>query len=339
LKETKHIILTFDHELFLGSRSGSVDACMIQPTSLLQEIFDYFGVEKAVFFLDTTYVSCLKRNFNKQECQKDYDLVKSNIHFLLEKGHYVFPHIHPHWLDAQFVDRNWVLNNLDKYTFNACSNEVRSQIWKDSIQVLNDFNVSSYHPIDSYRAGGWSIQPFKDFKPFFEKYGILNDFTVLPKSYFHSDAQSYDFKSVSNHSIYQFDNKVTKPVKGGNFYEFPISSKKINSKNLFIEKLFKKYLWKTNNRSIGDGQAVVSKDYNESASKNKIKSEMISIELMNIINLRDYKRHLDENKFIHFVSHPKMLSFHNLKVFRKYLSYAIKNYTINFDYNFLKLNY
>ena len=335
MKETKHIVLTFDHELFLGSRSGSVDTCMIQPTTLLQEIFDDFGIEKAVFFLDTTYVSCLKRNFYKQECQKDYDLVKSNIQFLLEKGHYVFPHIHPHWLDAQFVDGNWVLDNLDKYTFNACSNELRSQIWKDSIQVLNDFNVSSYHSIDSFRAGGWSIQPFKDFKPFFEKYGILNDFTVLPRSYFNSDAQNYDFKSVLDNSIYQFDNEVTKPVEGGNFYEFPISTKKINSKNLFIEKLFKKYLWKTNNRSIGDGQSVVSKNYNQSLSKKTIKSEMISIELLNIINLRDYKRHLNENNFIHFVSHPKMLSLHNLKVFRKYLRYATNKYNINFDFKLL----
>ena len=81
MKETKHIVLTFDHELFLGLRSGSVDNCMIQPTTLLQEIFDDFGIKKAVFFLDTTYVSCLKRNFNKKECQKDYDLVKSNIRF------------------------------------------------------------------------------------------------------------------------------------------------------------------------------------------------------------------------------------------------------------------
>ena len=70
MKETKHIVLTFDHELFLGSRSGSVDTCMIQPTTLLQEIFDDFGIEKAVFFLDTTYVSCLKEIFINKSVKK-----------------------------------------------------------------------------------------------------------------------------------------------------------------------------------------------------------------------------------------------------------------------------
>ena len=116
---------------------------------------------------------------------------------------------------------------------------------------------------------------------------------------------------------------------------FLFLQKKINSNKFFIEKLFKKYLWKTNNRSIGDGQAVVSKNYNKSLSKKTIKSEMISIELLNIINLRDYKRHLNDNNFIHFVSHPKMLSFHNLKAFRKYLKYATNKYTINFDFKLL----
>jgi len=218
MKNKKNILLTFDHELFLGTKSGSVDYCMIKPTNELQKIFNEFKIQKAIFFLDTTYLSCLKTHSKIRSFQKDFEKIKSNIHFLLDNGHYIFPHIHPHWLDAKYINGNWVLKNLKKYTFNACSIKERKKIWEESISILKEFNVESYHPIDSFRAGGWSIQPFKDYKPFFEKYGILNDFTVLPESYTHSNAQNFDFTSISSNSIYRFEYEVTKPVKNGKFF-------------------------------------------------------------------------------------------------------------------------
>ena len=52
----KNILLTFDYELFLGSRSGTVDNCLIIPTSKILEVLKRHGA-KAVFFIDTSYYS------------------------------------------------------------------------------------------------------------------------------------------------------------------------------------------------------------------------------------------------------------------------------------------
>ena len=36
--ESKQVLFTFDYELFLGHRSGSVENCMILPTKKLLEV-------------------------------------------------------------------------------------------------------------------------------------------------------------------------------------------------------------------------------------------------------------------------------------------------------------
>jgi hypothetical protein len=336
MDKKKTILLTFDHELFLGSRSGDVNSCMIEPTRLLQEIFNEFRIEKAVFFLDTTYVSNLKRNLEKEDCRLDFEKVESNIKFLLDKGHYVFPHIHPHWLDADYQEGNWVLNNLEKYTFNACSHDERAKIWCDSIQVLKDFGVDKYHEIDSFRAGGWSIQPFEDYKPYFDQYGIKNDFTVLPQSYSYTNAQKYDFTSAPRKAIYKFDKEVTEPSDTGIYFEFPISTRPSPQEDGLKEKVLKKWLWKTNNKSIGKGQGVLPKKVEYEPREAPKDVEMISIELMHMLNFKDYVKHLDEHDVVQFISHPKMLSRHNLKMFRKFMKYASQNYNLDFDFKSLK---
>jgi hypothetical protein len=336
MKERKNILLTFDHELFLGERSGDVNSCMVEPTKLLQDIFNDFKIEKAIFFLDTTYVSCLERNLDIKQVKKDYELVKLNIKFLLENGHYVFPHIHPHWLDATYVNNNWVLSNLTRYTFKACAKEERADIWEDSMRILNEFGVPDFHPIDSFRAGGWSIQPFEDYKPFFIKHGIQNDFTVLPGTFSHTDAQQYDFTAAPRLPIYNFEDMVTEPKKNGSFYQFPISTKTNAGSDSLSSRVFKKFLWKTNNRSIGKGQGVLPKNKPFQPKLQAKQLEMVSIELMHKLNLKDYKKHLDENEVVQFISHPKMLSRHNLKMFRKFMNYASQNYNLVFDFKSLK---
>ena len=60
----KHLLFTFDYELFLGLRTGIVQECMIDPTEKLISLFEDFNV-KAVFFVDTTCLIRLKENAEK----------------------------------------------------------------------------------------------------------------------------------------------------------------------------------------------------------------------------------------------------------------------------------
>src|SRR5882757_1817531 len=98
----KSLLLTFDYELFLGKSSGSVQECMKQPTKLLQKVLSRHGVT-AIFFVDTTYLLTVEKNAKKYAvCREDLEAVSKQVQELIMDGHYVFPHIHPHWLDAEY---------------------------------------------------------------------------------------------------------------------------------------------------------------------------------------------------------------------------------------------
>lgn len=330
----RNIILTFDYELFLGERSGDVNSCMVLPTQKLQSIFDEFGIQHAIFFVDTTYLACLKRNFADQNTKSEFESIRNNIIFLLEKGHYIFPHIHPHWLNAKRQGNDWVLTDLTKYCFKNCTIDERNLIWNETMEILRDFGVENYHPIDAFRAGGWSIQPFSDFTPYFEKYGIQYDFTVMPGTFSWTNAQQYDFTQVVDERPYQFDQCITSPVGSGRFVEMPISTRTKKGSGIG-ERVLLKYLWKTGNQSFGTGKGVIPQkmDYETKAEPKNL--EMISIELLHALNCSLYKKCLDENSYIQFISHPKMLTIHNLKYFRKFIKYATQNYNVNFDFKSL----
>ena len=51
----KKLLLTFDYELFLGNKSGTVDNCLIIPTDMLLNVMERNGA-KAIFFVDTAYI-------------------------------------------------------------------------------------------------------------------------------------------------------------------------------------------------------------------------------------------------------------------------------------------
>lgn len=333
MKPSRNILLTFDYELFLGERSGDINSCLIQPTKLLQNIYDEFGVSKAIYFVDTTYLACLKKHLDDPAIAKDFEKVQKNISFLLESGHYVFPHIHPHWLDAKRVGEDWILTDLTKYCFKNCSTEERDEIWSSSIDILTEFGVTKHHPIDTFRAGGWSIQPFADFKPYFDKYGIKYDFTVMPETYSWTNAQQYDFTEVQTKLPFGFDSVITDD-NGSTYQEFPICTRPKNAVTL-SERIFMKYLWKTGNRSIGQGSGVIPNKIEYQPKQAAKPVEMISIELLHKLNLKHYKDHLESNNYMQFISHPKMLTKHNLKIFRKFMQFAQQNFNLDFDFKSL----
>ncbi|HMT30090.1 MAG TPA: hypothetical protein PKD91_12500, partial [Bacteroidia bacterium] len=195
----KQLLITFDYELYLGNRSGTVDDCMIDPTNKLVEVMEPFGIH-AVFFVDTTYMLRLKaQSVLTEACKKDFEKIASQLRMLVQKGHYVFPHIHPHWLDAEYLeDKNqWRLNNISKYRFHNISEAERTKVFDGSVELLNEIFHSEFpnYKVDGYRAGGWGIQPFEDFLPYFLKNGIKHEFSVLGGIYQYTDAQQFDFSN------------------------------------------------------------------------------------------------------------------------------------------------
>lgn len=335
MKPSKNLLFTFDYELFLGRSSGSVEKCMLAPTRQLIGLFERYGIANALFFVDTTYLLRLKEVANVHPAAKvDFDAIQQQLQELIRKGHLIYPHIHPHWQDATYDVRtnNWSLPSLTYYRFHALQEKEREAIFDNSIRILSDIisPVTANYKIDGYRAGGWCIQPFSDFYPCFKKHGIVYDFSVLPGMKNLSTAQYYDFQ-VAPKKVYQFETDITQAVEGGSFTEVPISLVRVSAAIEFANKLLLKFLWKTGNRSVGDGSGVVAQ-VEENIETIKNQHEMVSIELLTRVKLKLYQNFLRQNTLMHFISHPKMLSAHNFACLEQFLKHATKLYDVRTNF-------
>ncbi|HTA81633.1 MAG TPA: hypothetical protein VK783_01775 [Bacteroidia bacterium] len=324
----KNVLFTFDYELFLGKRSGNVSNCVIDPTNRLLDIFSDFKLSKAIFFVDTIWLMRLKEIIlNNVAAKKDFERVVQQLNEIKNKGHYIFPHLHPHWINASYLTdvNQWQLINYSRYRFHNLDKGERETYFKDSIGFLKEILGEEYRPI-AYRAGGWSIQPFEDFEPLFRKYGIKYDLSVLPGNKCISTGQHYDFSDIDLKRPYSFSKDVTVPVNG-DFTEFPISTIDVPPYKLLLNKLLLKYLLWTGDRTYGDGQSIVTETVEQSGKK----GEMVSVELLNKVKLSLYLKFLEKNNYMHFIAHPKMLTDHNINTFVRFLEKTLKLYIVETD--------
>jgi hypothetical protein len=219
---------------------------------------------------------------------------------------------------------------------NAISPEERKLHFSDALQALNKITNSTCS-FEAYRAGGWCIQPFNVFNPLFGKFNITSDFSVLGGSKRQGNTLSFDFSSIApNSKPYRFEHKVNVGSKTGSYKEYPISSIPINKKSL-LNKLINKILWRLPyGQNMGDGISSPFKS-DKPASEFDIIFEMVSIELFNLNKLNKYKAFLKENDYMQFISHPKMISEHNLKTLSHFLKSVSNKYKVVSDWKKVKV--
>ncbi len=331
---SKSLLLTFDYELFLGRKSGTVNKCLIKPTNKLLKILENNNIINAIFFVDTIYLLKIRE---LSECKADYDKIISQLISILQNGHYIFPHLHPHWLNAKYdkIVKQWDLSDNSLYRFHKININKKEECFKNSIELIQHVQILAniYYPIDAYRAGGFCLQPFSDFKPFFDKFNIQYDFSVLKGFENKSINTQYNYLNTPNKPVYTFNNDITEECHYGEYIEFSISNI-INKSNLYT-RLVDKFLWVTKNRSLGDGLSI---DSGQIEYKNT-KKIMASFDLIKIYNLSYFKKYLQKNDYLQFVSHPKMLSLHNLKMLSKFLKFAQNNFILITDYKQMAVKY
>jgi hypothetical protein len=324
----KNLLLTFDYELFLGTRSGSVENCIIIPTRKILEILKEHALTGAIFFVDTTYLITLKNNKN-ENCQIDFKKIEAQIKEIKKSGHYVFPHLHTHWLDAQYIPEinQWDLSNIEKYSFANISEQEKISVFSNSIKLLEE--IIGAQSEWGYRAGGWCIQPFDSFKSFFEQYNILYDFSVLKGYACASKYQNFNFLKAPDKNIYRFNSDILIEELNGRFVEIPISNIKRNLMTRILNRLFIKILYRRGIMNYGDGLSTNSAAVKEATTMG---SEMASIELLTLINIIDYIKKFEKKELLHFISHPKMLNPHNLNCLDVFLKKILSKYRVNTDF-------
>lgn len=334
--EQRHLLFTFDHELFLGRRSGTVERCMERPVDRLLPIIERYGL-RATFFVDTTFLMELERRSTiSVRCRADLDRIARQLRELVQRGHAVYPHIHPHWADARYDERThqWDLRELKRYRFSALGEAERDQLFRGSVGILRHIiaPVDPHYRILAYRAGGWCIQPFAHFAPHFLRHGVERDMSVLSGMKRHSNAVDYDFTAPLPGPVYRFSEDVMRPDPTGPFVEVAISSLPLRRRT-WTALLLDKVLWRIPyGRQWGDGQGVAFVDVpGADGTMGTSHREMMSVELLTATRYREYMRYIDTHPLVQFISHPKMVTRHNLQMLERLLDRSAGRYELTSD--------
>ena len=211
------IFLTFDYELFFGKQAGSVEKCMLEPTSDLFELAKGKNVAYT-FFVDIGY---LIRADHYPELSKEVAQVKSQIKEMIQLGHDVQLHIHPHWEKATFENGAWKMRTRYAYKLSDFETEERNNIVRSYKTYLEELIGRK---VTTFRAGGWCIQPFEELNPVFKEVGLKIDSSVFHKGYLVTIDYDVDFRMAPLKSKYNFEMDVCEEVEEGSFTEYPITS-------------------------------------------------------------------------------------------------------------------
>lgn len=310
-------IFSFDYELFLGSDSGQVDKCLIHPTQKILKILNRHAV-RGVFFIDTIYLIRLQQLADKNErARADFEMIGSQLVEIRKHNHYLFIHLHPHWLDAVYNEdcNTWDLSDNHRYRLTALTHEEQRHYFNTSLLLLSSILSKNAEEIgNGYRAGGWSITPFTTFRPHFIEHGIKYDFTVIPGKILHSNVQHYDFTHAPNKRYYRFNDVIDQEDANGPFTEFPVSvytmSRFFSVLSDYYEKLFhflttRFFKQKSKGKTASASNTIVS-EFTSADGKPLFVSQFEDLNIFLFISMLLSFR---KRNHLHSISHPKLFTF------------------------------
>lgn len=255
-----NIYVTLDYELFLGEKTGTPENCLIRPMDELCKVANKHNF-KFIIFVDATYLlrmQQLKGQF--KEVDRQYDLVSKHVKSLAEQGHDIELHFHPQWLYSIWNDvaQQWAMDR-DHYKLSDLPLEQAKSSLGEAKELLD--NIIGYKTT-AYRAGGFCLDSFTEYKEIFEELGLIVDSSVARGKYVNSPIHNYDYRKIPYEQIYKFsDSNKTAQINGA-FIELSISSIRWNS--LFfikyirpLQKAYHPSIFYGDGRGISDGKSLL----------------------------------------------------------------------------------
>lgn len=317
-----NIFLTMDYEVFFGDSSGSVEKCMIEPTRELLDLAKRNNF-RFTFFWDVGHFIAIESFMAEYPAMKDdYQKIKSQVERMVDEGHDVQLHIHPHWEKAKWTNGNWDMNLEKHYKLSDFQENERSVIFSKYKSKLEEITKKKSAV---FRAGGWCIQPFSDFKALFLKHDMKLDSSVMPGIQWKSDQYDIDFKNVPIVDQYYFEDDVCVTSQNGAFIEVPITSR--NYSPIFFWKLYGLgRLFPFDHKMWGDGNFI---------SQPGGKKEMLTKGKMHHVSTDGYFASKLESSFedcarqnrknLCVIGHPKSLTKFSLKKIDQFTTRNIEN--------------
>lgn len=246
-----NILLTFDYELFFGAQTGTVQHCMVEPTSMLLDIFSRHGC-RATFFVDAGCVVSLGEAAKvSTQAKADYGALCLQLEEIATAGHDIQLHIHPHWEDAVFENDSWKIST-ERFRLHDFGVKEQFDICRKYAAALKLF---AKNKVNAFRAGGWCLQPFEEIAEALKSVGICADSTVFHGGFNISATHFYDYRKAPNKSFYRFESDPLEEDVRGSFVELPIA-------DILVSPLFywnfalHKFLAGKKHQAFGDGQSI-----------------------------------------------------------------------------------
>lgn len=271
---------------------------MLEPTSALLALAKGKEV-KYTFFIDVGYLIQAEKF---PETKSELNQVKQQINEMLELGHDVQLHVHPHWEKTSYVNGKWNMNTSGAYKlsdFNAIEQANIIKKYKSHLEGLIGKEVTAY------RAGGWCIQPFEEIKQVFKQVGLKIDSSVFSGGYLVTADYYVDFTVAPRKSKYRFEDDVCVEVHNGSFTEYPISSFRYRPSFFWMLYVLGR-LFATKHKMIGDGiflsqgarkRSVLTSYTNSHVSTDGYYAKKLNAALEKSINL--------EHEEMVVIGHPK----------------------------------
>lgn len=310
-----NIYITLDYEIYFGKNHGTVEKCIIYPTSELIRIAEKYDV-RFCFFVDCGFIIKLDEYRKKHpQLESDYNNITDQIAYLSRTGHDIQLHIHPHWEDSYYNGESWIIDVRRYKLTDFTETEIEDIVFRYK-KVLSDLTGKK---IFAYRAGGWCLQPFIQLKKAFRKNNISVDSSVFRNGYYVSNNYSYDFRNAPDKDIYKFEDEPELENPNGYFTELPISY--IRNSPIFFWKLF--LLGRKNpylHKPLGDGRAMPAP-----GQRKKMLTQFtdctVCIDGYNANLLKKALRKLQKKKFNNMVviGHPKALSRYSIQKLEEFV--------------------
>lgn len=222
-----HLILTLDYELF-GNGSGCIRHCIVEPVKRLLEITARHGAP-VTFFVDALEFDVISREFEKGALPDTYDAfpeLEEQLRDLGSSSNSIQLHLHPQWLNATYADGSWQLD-YDLWRIGDLASERIDDAVSRGIAYLSKF--CSRKSIDTFRAGGWAIQPSARVLASLRRQGIERDSTVAPGLINRSRGEWFDFRQTPPHPFWPVVDNVCVLCDSpqNDFLEMPIATANI----------------------------------------------------------------------------------------------------------------
>lgn len=189
------LLLTFDHELPLGSLRTSYKQALFDPTERLFESAKKYDFPITLF----TDILCASR-YKEWDRAGFYDPYTKQLQKAVEAGHDVQLHLHPHWLTSSY--ENGIVVPSNDYSLSDFENNKElpiGEIVNKGTKLLEEIcrKAKINYNVMAFRAGGYNIEPgSKEIFSELVKNGIKYDSSVVLKYYFVSSLSLIDFRNV-----------------------------------------------------------------------------------------------------------------------------------------------